>query len=38
MGVLYLLEGNRDKAEVYLQMAHAAGVRQAQEVLKCLKK
>ena len=38
MGVLYLLEGNRDKAEVYLQMAYAAGVKQAQEVLKCLKK
>ena len=38
MGVLYLLEGNKDKAEVYLQMAHAAGVSQAQEVLKCLKK
>ncbi|MBP1614031.1 MAG: hypothetical protein H6Q13_1479 [Bacteroidetes bacterium] len=37
-GILYLLEGNRDKAEVYLQMATAAGVREAGEALEYLKK
>ncbi|WP_455591060.1 DUF3868 domain-containing protein [Bacteroides sp.] len=37
MGILYLLEGNRDKAEVYLQMAAANGVTQAQEALLDLK-
>lgn len=36
MGILYLLEGNRDKAEVYLQMAAAAGVSQAKEALELL--
>ncbi|WP_319504054.1 DUF3868 domain-containing protein [Bacteroides graminisolvens] len=38
MGILYLLEGNRDKAEVYLQMAAAAGVPQAKEALELLRK
>ena len=33
MGLLYLSEGNRDKAEVYLQMAKAAGVKQADRAL-----
>ena len=33
MGILCLLEGKRDKAEVYLQMAAAAGVEQAREAL-----
>jgi outer membrane protein OmpA-like peptidoglycan-associated protein len=37
MGLLNLLEGNRDKAEVYFQMAAAAGVPQAKEVLSYLK-
>lgn len=37
MGILYLLEGNRDKAEVYLQMAAANGVPQAKEALLDLK-
>lgn len=36
MGILYLLEGNRDKAEVYLQMAAATGVSQAREALEYL--
>ncbi|WP_455593117.1 tetratricopeptide repeat protein [Bacteroides sp.] len=34
MGILYLLEGNADKAEVYLELARAAGVKQAAESLK----
>lgn len=34
MGILYLLEGNKDKAEVYLTMAAAAGVEQAKRALK----
>ena len=38
MGILYLLEGNRDKAEVYLQMAAAAGIPQAKEALELLRK
>ena len=38
MGILCLLEGNRDKAEVYLTMAAAAGVPQAQEALRKLKR
>ena len=38
MGLLYLLEGNKDKAEVYLQMAAAAGVSQAKIALKKLLK
>lgn len=33
MGLLYLSEGNRDKAEVYLKMAKAAGVMQADKAL-----
>lgn len=37
MGILCLLEGNRDKAEVYLTMAAAAGVKQAEKALKELK-
>jgi hypothetical protein len=36
MGILYLLEGNRDKAEVYLQMAAAAGVSEAERALQYL--
>lgn len=34
MGILYLLEGNTDKAEVYLELARAAGVKQAAESLR----
>lgn len=34
IGVLYLLEGNADKAEVYLELARAAGVKQATESIK----
>ena len=34
MGILYLLEGNRDKAEVYLTMAAATGVKQAESALE----
>ncbi len=37
MGILYLLEGNRDKAEVYLQMAAANGVKEAKEALAYLR-
>lgn len=37
IGVLYLLEGNVDKAEVYLSMAKAAGVSQSEEALRHLK-
>ena len=37
MGILYMLEGNRDKAEVYLEMAQAAGVKQASQALKQLR-
>ena len=37
MGILCLLEGNRDKAEVYLTMATAAGVEQAIKALEKLK-
>lgn len=33
MGLLYLAEGNKDKAEVYLQMAKAAGVKEAGRAL-----
>ena len=33
MGLLYLSEGNRDKAEVYLKMAKAAGVTQADKAM-----
>jgi hypothetical protein len=36
IGLLYLLEGNTDKAEVYLEMAKAAGVKQAEEALRHL--
>ena len=38
MGILCLLEGNRDKAEVYLTMAAAAGVEQAKTALQELKR
>lgn len=38
LGVLYMLEGNRDKAEVYLQMAAANGVEEARLALIQLKK
>lgn len=34
MGILCLQEGNRDKAEVYLTMAAAAGVEQAKKALR----
>lgn len=36
LGLLNLLEGNRDKAEVYLRMAEADGVGSAREALKSL--
>lgn len=38
MGILYLLEGNFDKAEVYLELARAAGVKQAEEPLNYIKR
>ena len=38
MGILCLQEGNRDKAEVYLMMAVAAGVEQAEKALDELKR
>lgn len=38
MGILYLQEGNRDKAEVYLTMAAAAGVEQAKKTLGEMKR
>ncbi|OUN99585.1 DUF3868 domain-containing protein [Bacteroides clarus] len=38
MGILCLQEGNRDKAEVYLTMAAAAGIEQANEALKTLRR
>jgi hypothetical protein len=38
VGLLYLLEGNKDKAEVYLQMAAASGVPQAKIALEELLK
>jgi hypothetical protein len=34
MGLMYLALGNCDKAEVYLQMAGAAGVPQALKAIK----
>lgn len=37
MGVLCMLEGNREKAELYLEMAVAAGVGRASEVLEELR-
>ncbi|MBP1594326.1 MAG: hypothetical protein H6Q12_1344 [Bacteroidetes bacterium] len=37
MGLLNLLEGNKDKAEVYFQMAAAAGVSQAKDILSYLR-
>ena len=37
MGILCLQEGNRDKAEVYLTMAAAAGVEQAKKALKSIR-
>ena len=36
MGVLNLMEGNRDKAEVYFKMAQAGGVDQATTVINAL--
>jgi len=36
MGVLNLLEGNRDKAEVYMKMAQAGGVDQATTAINAL--
>ena len=36
LGLLHLLEDNRDKAEVYLKMADADGVSQAREALRML--
>lgn len=36
LGLLHLLEGNRDKAEVYLRMAEADGVSQARAALRML--
>lgn len=36
LGLLHLLEDNRDKAEVYLKMADADGVSQAREALRTL--
>ena len=36
IGLLYLLEGNADKAEVYLDMAKAAGVKEAEKSLRHL--
>lgn len=38
MGILCLLEGNRDKAELYLQMAAASGSPQAHKVLEYMQK
>ena len=38
MGILCLQEGNRDKAEVYLTMAAAAGVEQASKALRELRR
>lgn len=38
MGILCLQEGNKDKAEVYLTMAAAAGVEQAKRVLEEIRK
>lgn len=38
MGILYLLEGNLDKAEVYLELAQAAGVKQAAEALNYVRR
>lgn len=37
LGLLYMLEGNTDKAEVYLRMAQAAGVKQSTDILKHLR-
>lgn len=36
IGVMYMMAGNRDKAEVYLNMAKAQGVSQADEAMKQL--
>jgi hypothetical protein len=38
MGILYLLEGNREKAEVYLELAKASGIKQAANALDYLNK
>lgn len=37
MGLLHLLEGNREKAEVYLSLAKANGVTPAAAALEYLK-
>jgi len=37
LGLLYLAEGNRDKAEVYLRMAEADGVASAREALQSIR-
>lgn len=38
VGILYYLEGNTEKAEVYLEMAKSLGVSQASEILESLHK
>ncbi|MFA6813713.1 MAG: hypothetical protein WCR45_11625, partial [Bacteroidaceae bacterium] len=38
LGIYYLLEHNKDKAEVYLEMAEAGGALQAKEILDYLRK
>jgi len=38
LGLLYLLEGNFEKSEVYLKMAESAGVSRAEEGLKLLER
>ncbi len=38
LGVYYLLSGNRQRADVYLQMARAQGVKEAAAVLGAMKK
>jgi outer membrane protein OmpA-like peptidoglycan-associated protein len=38
VGILYYLEGNTEKAEVYLEMAKSLGVSQAGEILESLHK
>jgi hypothetical protein len=36
LGVYYLLSGNRQRADVYLQMARAQGVAEAANALKSM--
>jgi len=38
LGIYYLLQHNKDKAEVYLEMAEAGGALQAKEILDYLRK